>query len=58
VEGEGLGPEAVRSPSVGECQSGKIGMAGGGGLPHRGSGRGDEMGFLKRKPGKEKTFQM
>jgi hypothetical protein len=40
-----LEPERVQSPSVGECQDGKVGVGGWRGEhPHRGMGRGDRIG--------------
>jgi hypothetical protein len=40
LEGEALGSESVRCPSVGECQAGKdMRKWVGGGVPHRGRGR-------------------
>jgi hypothetical protein len=55
--GNGLGPEGVQCPNVGECQGGKMVVC----VeehPHRGKGKGMHRVFLKGRPGNEKTFEM
>jgi hypothetical protein len=48
VGGETLVSEGVQCPSVGECQSGRMGVGGWGEHPHKGRERGDRIGSFQR----------